>query len=167
MESDHWAYRERTSWAPWMSAILWGACIVAAFPILTGWQTTGPFAQRVLIAVGVLLVPVVVDVLFGGTTMLVGRSGIRVFLGRVPLLSKRIAYAEVRALESVRYGPIKDFGGWGLRGSSAKQAWTARGDQAVVFHLLDGRDIYVGSDNPHRLEERIRMVAGGRLGTQE
>ena len=38
------------------------------------------------------------------------------------------------------------------------------GDHAVVVILADDRRIYVGSDHPRRIEERIRAVAGSDLG---
>ena len=36
----------------------------------------------------------------------------------------------------------------------------ARGNQAVVLHLRDGRQVYLGSDHPNRLESRIRGAMG-------
>ncbi len=88
-------------------------------------------------------------------------------LGHASLLRKRIRYDDILALESVKYSPIREFGGWGIRFAGKKRAWTARGDQAVVLHLADGMLLYVGSDNPLRLEERIRTIGGTRIGSKK
>lgn len=162
MASERVVYRERTPWAMWVYLVLWGAFAAAGLPLLWG-ETAVPLPGGLLLAASVLLVAALVQVLFGGTTVLVETEAIRVHLGLVPVLSKRVRYADIRALESVRYRPIREFGGWGIRGFGQKQAWTARGDQAVVLHLVSGRDLYIGSDHPHRLEDRIRMAAGGHL----
>ncbi len=163
MPSDHVVYRERTPWAPSVNLLVWGVILLAALPILAGWDVDLPFERRFVMAAGVLALGGLLQVLVGGTTVLVETGALRVHLGLVPLLSKRVHYADIRSLESVRYHPIKEFGGWGLRGFGQKQAWTARGDQAVVLHLVNGRDLYIGSDHPHRLEDRIRMAAGDHL----
>ena len=162
MASERVVYRERTPWAMWVYLVLWGAFIAGALPLLWG-ETALALPAGLLVAASVLLVAALVQVLFGGTTVLVETEAIRVHLGLVPVVSKRVRYEQIRALESVRYRPIKEFGGWGIRGFGQKQAWTARGDQAVVLHLVNGRDLYIGSDHPRRLEDRIRMAAGDHL----
>ncbi len=166
MPFDRAMYREHTPWALWVDALFWGSCVVAVGSILAGWGIDRPFQERFLLAVGIVAFMGLVEAFFGGTTVLVRQGGLRVFLGSLPLLSKRVAYSEIQSTESVRYHPIRDFGGWGLRGAGTKQAWTARGDRALVLHLHDGADIYLGSDNPDRLGERVRMAAGERLGDQ-
>lgn len=167
MPSEHALYRERTPWVWWVNALVWGGSVAAALPILAGRGSGVPFAHRFLWAVGLLLCAALIQVFFGGTTVLVQRRGIRVFLGSVPLLSRRVAYSDIRWIEPVTYQPMKEFGGWGRRGFGAKQAWTARGDRALVLHLLDGHDIYLGSDDPDRLAERVRMAAGDHIGMSE
>ncbi len=168
MRSDQAMYRERTPWPWWVNALVYGGFVAAALPILAGWGgTERPMPHRLLLATGLLLGAVLIQVIAGGTTVLVQRRGIHVFLGTVPVFSKRVAYSDIRWIESVRYRPIKEFGGWGLRGFGAKQAWTARGDRALVLHLLDGRDIYLGSDHPDRLAQRVRMAAGEHIGVKD
>jgi len=163
MASDHVVYRERTPWATWVTVVVWGAFVAGAYPILAGLNMDLPFERRFVMAACLIMVAAVVQLFFGGTTVLVETGAVRVHLGLVPLVSKRIAYERIRGLESVRYHPIKEFGGWGIRFARNKQAWTARGDEAVVLQLADGRELYIGSDHPQRLEDRIRMVAGDHL----
>lgn len=155
-------YRERTPWPQWVNVIFWGAMVACTYPLLAGWGTDTPFWQRFAATAAIVATFVVLGYLLGGTTVLVRRHELMVHLGSVPLIRKRIAFEDIAALECVRYSPLKDFGGWGVRGSGAKQAWTARGDQAVVLHLVSGPQLYIGSDHPHRLEDRIRTAAGDR-----
>lgn len=99
-----------------------------------------------------------------GLTVRLYQEHMELGLGTAALIRKRVRYDDIEALESVKYHPLAEFGGWGVRFSGNKRAWTARGDKAVVLHMADGILLYVGSDKPQRLEERIRAVAGTRIG---
>jgi hypothetical protein len=164
MGKERVVYSEWTHWPQWVHFIYWGSVIAWAYPLLTGWGSDDPFAQRLITAVAILAIYVVAVLLLGGLTVVVRTSEVLVHLGAVPLIKKRVPFGDIVSLESVRYHPIRDVGGWGVRGFGAKQVWSARGDQAVVLHLVSGKQLYVGSDTPNRLEERIRTSAGDRLG---
>lgn len=108
-----------------------------------------------------------VQLLVCGLSVRLYRDHLVVGLGSMGLICKKIPYEQIVRTESVTYRPVAEFGGWGVRwGKDRKRAWTARGNHAVVLHLKDGVRLYVGSDSPHRLEERIRTVAGTRIGPQ-
>jgi len=148
-------YREFTGWAPWVYILLWGAIGGSAF----GAASAGSLWVGALSLGSAALIHVV----FGGLLVTVERDKIRVGLGRLRLLKTSIEFSNIRTLESVTYRPLKEFGGWGLRGRGEKRAWTARGNEAVLIRTRDGRRIYVGSDEPSKLEEHIRnaMSVGG------
>jgi hypothetical protein len=104
-----------------------------------------------------------VEVLLGGLTVIVRENGILMHLGTVPLIRRNVPFSDIVSLESVRYQPIREFGGWGVRGWGRRKAWSARGNQAVALQLDGDRLVLIGSDRPQRLEERIRMAAGDRI----
>jgi len=164
MTGERVVYRERSPWPQWVNVIFWGSMVACTYPLLAGWGTDSPFLQRLAIAASIVVTFVVLLYLVGGLTVLVKRTELLVHLGSVAVIRKRIPFGDIVSLESVRYHPLREFGGWGVRGFGAKQAWSARGDQAVVLHLVSGKQLYVGSDHPHRLEERIRSTAGDQLG---
>lgn len=142
-------YREFTNWAAWVHVVVWGA--IGASALVTPW----PWSV-IPLALGVLIY-----VVLGGLLVTVHSDGVRVGLGHLRLLGTFIPFADVERIESVTYRPLREFGGWGFRGSSAKRAWSARGDEAVVLHTRDDRRIYIGSDEPSKLEGRIRTAMSG------
>ena len=164
MTDERVVYRERSPWPQWVNVIFWGSMVACTYPLLAGWGTDTPFLRRLAIVASIAVAYVVLMFFLGGLTVLVKRTELLVHLGSVALVRKRISFADIVSLESVRYHPLREFGGWGVRGFGQKQAWSARGDQAVVLHLVSGKQLYVGSDHPHRLEERIRATAGDQLG---
>lgn len=158
--SGHTRYRERTSWPGIAKAVLWLTVVVSCYPILAGWDSDLPEGLRWPVALGIVSVVAGLTWVVGGLTVLVRQSGVLVHLGSVPVIRTFIPYAEIRSLRSVEYHPMREFGGWGVRGSRKRRAWTARGHKAVLLELHDGREVLIGSDHPQRLEERIRTVAG-------
>jgi hypothetical protein len=121
-------------------------------------------STRVAVATGLILVGALLHWLVSGLRVRLFRDHLEASLGHAGLIRTRIAWEEVEETDAVVYSPLREFGGWGYRFRRQKQAWTARGDQAVVLRLRGGREVFVGSDRPARLRERIEAVAGDRLG---
>ena len=155
-------YKESSPWPGWILVIFWGTMFVSMVGVLVApgeSQEERLFGALILGGVAVLT-----QWLVAGLSVRLYRDYMIMGLGYSGLISRKVRYDEIRDLESVRYDPIREFGGWGVRGAGKKKIWSARGNEAVVLHLSDDRRLYVGSDHPHRLEERIRAVAGTRLG---
>jgi len=148
-------YREFTGWSYWVYSIMWGSIGGAAIASAAAGSEWAAY-----LCVGSA---VVIHVVLGGLLVTLEPEGLRVGLGRVRLLRTFIPFSNIRSLESVSYRPLREFGGWGIRGSRKRRVWSARGTEAVVLWTHDGRQIYIGSDEPHRLEGRIRnsMSVGG------
>ena len=73
-----------------------------------------------------------------------------------PLSGRRFPFEDIERCEQVRYLPIREFSGWGIR-------WGRRGDVAVEITLRQGYRFTVGSQRPDALEEAIFA----RLGSQD
>jgi len=156
-------YREWTPWAAWLQVVFWGTMFVALAAVSLAEGETDQ--ERLVGSVVLALTAVSVQLLVSGLSVRLFRDHLVVGLGTVGVISRKIRYEDIVRTESVTYRPIAEFGGWGVRfGKDKKRAWTARGNHAMVLHLRDGTRLYVGSDRPHRLEERLKAVAGTRIG---
>ena len=74
-----------------------------------------------------------------------------------PLSGRLFRLADIERCEQVRYLPIREFSGWGIR-------WGGRrGDVAVELTLRQGYRFAVGSQRPDELEAAIvsRLPGGG------
>jgi hypothetical protein len=163
MRDERTTYREHTPGPGWARVILWVGVFVAAYVMLAGWDTDLPATARLPVAAGIVGMGLAIEAFLGGLTVLVQESRILMHLGRIPLIRRTVPFVEIRSLESVRYHPLRDFGGWGIRGWGKRKAWTARGDQAVALELEGDRLLLIGSDRPRHLEERIRAAVGAGL----
>ena len=163
MDVERTVYRERTNWPGWVKALFATAIVVSCYPLLAGWDTDLSFSRRLLIVGVTVGVAALVKLLVGGMTVLVQESRILIHMGSLSIIRKTIPFETIESLESVQYRPIRDFGGWGIRGWGRRRAWTIRGDRAVALGLADDRQFLIGSDYPMRLEARIRAAAGDQL----
>jgi hypothetical protein len=62
-----------------------------------------------------------------------------------------IPLADVAQAEAVAYRPIREYGGWGIRGFGRRRALNMRGDRGVLLHRKDGSTILIGSQKPREL----------------
>lgn len=150
-------HEEFTPLAPWARLLTWGVIGFGLWTVLA--YPPGDGAAPSLAAAGILALGVLIEAVLGGLRVRLFADRIEVALGRVGWIRKSVAYERVAWIEAVTYRPLRDFGGWGVRGFGPKQAWTARGNRAVVMHLTDGAQLYVGAEHPERLAERMRAVA--------
>ena len=77
---------------------------------------------------------------------------------------KHYRWEEISECAISQYHPIKDYGGWGIRGSfSGKgKAYTVSGDRGIQMVLSDGKRILLGTKHPEEAKEAINKA--GRMG---
>ncbi len=71
------------------------------------------------------------------------------------LYRMRVPLSEIALAEAVQYAPVRDYGGWGIRGSRRRRALNARGNQGVLVTRSDGTTLLVGSQRPRELLEAL------------
>ncbi len=157
-------YSESDTWPWWTWVIFLSAMGAAAWSVagdsLTTTDGLGGFSVGEMAGVvGLLLgAPLVVWALFGKLTIGVLPSEIRIAFGSLGLFRKSVPMERIRRVEAVRYKPLTEFGGWGIRVRPGRRAWTVRGNQAARITLEEGPTLYLGSRNPQRLRERIEVA---------
>jgi len=62
-----------------------------------------------------------------------------------------IPTSDIRTAEAVRYRPVREYGGWGIRGLGRRRALNMRGDRGVLLTRGDGSTVLIGSQRPREL----------------
>ena len=146
-----------------MWVLIWGACLaVAGGTIYSAGRDPMSTTALVVTPGAVLLFPLLMSALFLCLDVEVRTDHLFIAFGPVHLVRKRIRYRDMESAEAVTYRPIREFGGWGIRPTGGKTAWTIRGNRAVRVALRSGKQIYVGSRFPQRLAGRIAPRLGAR-----
>ncbi|HEY1253127.1 MAG TPA: hypothetical protein VGH97_18240 [Thermoanaerobaculia bacterium] len=113
-----------------------------------------------------LLMGVVLVILLSTLTLRqvtsVAEDGVTVRFGF--LYRTRIAFAEIARAEAVSYQPIREYGGWGIRGLGRRRALNMRGNLGVLLTRRDGSTLLVGSQKPREL---LAAIARGGVLTED
>ncbi|HEY3202246.1 MAG TPA: hypothetical protein VGL03_01175 [Thermoanaerobaculia bacterium] len=67
------------------------------------------------------------------------------------LYRMRVPLSDIVRAEAVAYRPIRDYGGWGIRGWGRRRALNTRGNQGVLLTRMDGSTLLIGSQKPRDL----------------
>ncbi len=67
------------------------------------------------------------------------------------LNTTRIPLSEIARAEAVAYRPLREYGGWGIRGFGARRALNVRGDRGVLVLRRSGGTVLIGSQHPREL----------------
>lgn len=173
---EYVVYEETAVWPWWAATVTYlaagGGVVVGILDVLQGLATGRPdvVVRGALIAVGALALGVALQVVLGRLRVTVSRTSVLLTYGYTGLVQKLVSFEEIEDVEPVRYSPVREFGGWGIRfGGGGRKAWTIRGDGAVVLTLDNGTRFYVGSERPERLAGHIRtaMARSRRRETEE
>jgi hypothetical protein len=128
---------------PWLWALLGG---IALLMIVGGPVTWGGLV--ILAAVGGLVYSLRLQTE-------VRADGIYIQMWPLHRSFRRIPWSAIERYESIRYRPLRDFGGWGIRWAPGKIAYNVSGNRGVWFELTEGRSVLVGSQRPEELVNAI------------
>lgn len=84
----------------------------------------------------------------------VDQDRLTVTFGWIPTYRRVILLSEIEEAQAVSYNPIREFGGWGIRGLPVS-CLNARGNQGVNLRLRGGRALLIGSQRPHDLQAAL------------
>ncbi len=75
-----------------------------------------------------------------------------------PLAKRSIPFSDIERIQARSYSPVKEYGGWGLKGwSSKKMAYNVSGNQGVELFLKDGPTVMIGSQKSQELALAIEV----------
>ncbi|MFD1512511.1 hypothetical protein [Halomarina rubra] len=126
----------------WLWAILG---VVGLVSVVSG----GPIG--ILVAGGI-----VVFVWSLSLTTEVRNDGLYIQLWPLQRSFQRVPWTAIESAEAVRYRPLREYGGWGIRWRPGTVAYSVSGSRGVFVSRDGDRDILVGSERPDELETAIR-----------
>lgn len=151
-------FREQQYWPGWVWILLGGVGAISGY---IGYKAVAAAGSRALWASWPGLFVVALMVLMMRMTTRVSADGITVVFGLVPLYTKKITFSEIASAEAETYSPLREFGGWGLRGWGNNRAINMAGNQGVRLQLQGGKRLLIGSQRAEELAQAIRSY---RLG---
>jgi len=86
------------------------------------------------------------------------KEGIHYQFFPIHLKSYTIKFEEIDSFEELKYSPIGDYGGWGIRHRFKGKAYNISGNQGVKIHLKSGRHVLFGSQRSKEFEQVLREL---------
>lgn len=151
-------YREEQLFGWWIYALLGVMVALSCYFLkirLEGAEGTDNYPHSFGIIVGFALpAMLVIGVLRMTTEVTVGR--IDVSFGWLPSYRRSVNLGAIERVETVRYRPLVDCRGWGIRsGRDGERVLSARGNRGVRLHMIDGSRLLLGSQRPEELASAI------------
>jgi hypothetical protein len=82
--------------------------------------------------------------------------------GVVPILLTLVLLFSIQLktyITQVRtYQPLKEYGGWGLKGTSKNRAYNMSGKEGLQLELKDGRRVLIGTRKPADIEVALKLI---------
>ncbi len=82
----------------------------------------------------------------------------RIEIRMAPFSHRVFRPSEIAGAAARTYRPLREFGGWGIRGWGANRAYNVSGDQGVQLVLTNGNRILIGTQRPDELERAIASI---------
>lgn len=71
---------------------------------------------------------------------------------------RKISLDNVSSIEAREYSPLREYGGWGIRGAAKNRAYNVSGNRGVQLVYEDGRRLLIGSQKPDELLAAIQSL---------
>lgn len=142
------------------NAMIWPAIIgmfIAFLTVVLNSSSTGSEWIGVLIF-SVVFVVVAPLLLFASLHLRIEKEGLLIRYFPFHLKPFLINWTEVDRIELRKYSPLREYGGWGLKGTKLNRAYNVAGDMGLQIYLKDGKKILVGTSNPKKLEVALLEI---------
>lgn len=70
-----------------------------------------------------------------------------------------LPYDQIVKVEAIHYRPIRDYGGWGVRGVMPVRAFNVSGNRGVLITFVEGKTLMIGSQRA----DQLALAINGRL----
>jgi len=138
----------------WMTALIVVTAAALAFGAATSYRQA-PWLSFLLLVLGAGLF-----LIYGGLRVSVTEGLVEVRLGMLGIRLLTMPTNEIAEVSVHTFAPLKDFGGYGIRGNREMKAYFFRGNRGVLLRSTRGKKYLVGSDRPERLATVLRVVGG-------
>lgn len=78
-----------------------------------------------------------------------------------PFPGRHVQFFDITAVDVVKYRPVRDYGGWGIKWGKGGMAFTAGGNIGIKVQLASGRHLILSAKQPTAVCAAIQEKING------
>ncbi|MES2763388.1 MAG: hypothetical protein V4677_14335 [Bacteroidota bacterium] len=89
----------------------------------------------------------------------IDQEGIHVRFYGFPFCNKKISWEDIKIISVIKYSPLSDYGGWGVRRSISGKGWcyNVSGEQGIKLMRANGKPFLIGTQQSDEAEKIINF----------
>ena len=140
-----------TQW--WLWLILLAACCIPSIPLLMDLEAKAD-QWMALLAMSILLFMVVGLLLLLQLKTKIDEVGVHYRFVPFHLKQNSILWQDIKSAQVRKYEPLKEYGGWGIKGYSKKnRAYNVKGNIGLQLVLKNGNKILLGTQKEEEIKQ--------------
>lgn len=140
----------------WITLIIAGSAVIGVFgfgfyqQIILGQQFgNNPMSDLGLIVVAsmalILILSIILLFTFAKLTTEIDKNGVRYKFFPFHFKFRHLDWSTIEKYQVVKYNPLREYGGWGIRIARNKKAYTSSGDKGLLLYLKNGKQLLIGT----------------------
>lgn len=144
-----------TQW--WLWLIIVGANSAIVFTSFKK-MPNDDFTFNIFIFNSIIVVAIILLFFFMSLETTITKEGI--YIKYFPFHWKKRFYPfeEIKELEVVKYSPIGDYGGWGVRYGRDGKAFNVKGENGLKLHFSNRKPLLIGTQKPEELKKILEPL---------
>jgi hypothetical protein len=109
--------------------------------------------ELIIVSLSSIIIVVLITLLLGSAklTTIIDKDRIEYRFFPLHFKTHKIEWNEVEKYEVIKYHPIRDYGGWGIRYGLKGKAYNVSGDKGLQLYLKNGKKILIGTQRESEL----------------
>jgi hypothetical protein len=95
---------------------------------------------------------------FARLTTIIDKMGIEYQFRPFHLSPHLIYWNMIENYKVIKYDPLKDYGGWGIKSNKQGKAYTLSGDKGLLIYLKSGKKIMIGTQKDSELTDFLAKI---------
>ncbi len=172
MKSNHLYFKEEQHFNQWwLKLVMYLSVVVALGPLYYGTivqLTTGvPWGDKPASNTFLLLIDLFVTLLMAGSLWLVFGSklvteiqGDGIHVRFKPFLRKEkvITPEQIERFEVMKYSPVTDYGGWGIKSGRKGKVINISGNKGLLLVFKNGKKLMIGTQRPEAIKRAMNKM---------
>ncbi|HSP10895.1 MAG TPA: hypothetical protein VLO29_00075 [Salegentibacter sp.] len=150
-------FEERQFFRQWWLFLILGVVILVIFLQLFRKQAIFSEQEKIILILFALVPGILMSLLIFSMSLntRIDSSGINVYWKPLKFLNRHYSWEEMSKCYVRTYSPIREYGGWGLRGFGTNQAWNVSGKTGIQIVKKSGKKFLVGTREPEHAKQVI------------